>query len=161
MATAYGAAHPVGSFLLRYRPPRIALALLLAATALTLLSSGQLRLTPPRPFLGPALAAGGLVVMLAGWRLFVTRHVAICPTAHTARLITSGIYRVTRNPMYLGLVLIMLGAAVGVGSSPFYGAALAYFMLMDRVFCRYEEAKLIALFGEEYDAYRRRVRRWL
>ncbi len=89
------------------------------------------------------------------------RGTAICPTAHTSLLITDDVFRLTRNPMYLGIVLMLLGAALGSGGLFTYLAALTFFLIIDAVFCPYEEHKLSQSFGEDFADYRHRVRRWL
>lgn len=122
---------------------------------------GPVPISKPHPGAGWAVGVIGFLLMFEGWRLFKRAHVAICPTAPTKRLVTDGLYRVTRNPMYLGLVLMLAGAAIGVGTVPFYAATIVYFLIVDRVFCRYEEAKLAARFGSHYTDYAQRVRRWL
>ena len=99
-------------------------------------------------------------MMLAWWQ-FKERKVAICPTASTNYLITDGIYRLTRNPMYLGMVTMLGGVAVFFGTLPFYAVTIVYFILIDRSFCPYEEEKLLATFERDYDAYRSKVRRWV
>jgi len=99
--------------------------------------------------------------MLRGWWLFRRNDTAICPTAAATRLITSDIYRLTRNPMYLGIVLMLLGVAIATGSLPCHVATLAFFLVIDFVFCPFEEARLDELFGADYVRYRRAVRRWL
>lgn len=72
----------------------------------------------------------------------------------------SGIYTRTRNPMYLGLTLFTLGLGIGT-ANPWLVllAPLLLLYLQERVVKR-EEAYLTARFGAEYEAYRRRVRRW-
>jgi protein-S-isoprenylcysteine O-methyltransferase Ste14 len=122
---------------------------------------GRPQVSARHPGAGWLIGAAGSVIMLRGWWLFKEARVAISPTAETVRLVTHGIYRVTRNPMYLGLALMMVGLAVGIGTASFYIAALAWFVVINSVFCRYEEAKLAARFGAEYLEYTRRVRRWL
>ena len=72
--------------------------------------------------------------MVSGWRQFVRARVAVTPTAETVRLVTDGLYRYTRNPMYLGLTLILIGVAAARGTWPFYAAALAFFMIVDGAF---------------------------
>jgi protein-S-isoprenylcysteine O-methyltransferase Ste14 len=99
--------------------------------------------------------------MMMAWWQFKERKVAICPTASTSHLITDGIYRFTRNPMYLGMVTMLGGVAVFFGTLPFYVVTIVYFVLMDRLFCLYEEKKLVATFGRDYASYRSKVRRWL
>ena len=147
--------------MLNYRPPRIALTLLAAAGALQFLAPAAWAQLPALPVGGAVLASLGLLIMLRGWWLFRVHNTAICPTAHTTTLITSDIYRLTRNPMYLGIVLMILGAALGSGSIFFYLAALTFFLIIDFVFCPYEETKLERSFGVDFARYRRRVRRWL
>ena len=151
----------MSSSLISYRPPRIAFVMLALA--------GVLDWTLPRadtvlfraPWTGVALLLGGFATMMWAWWLFRHHAVAICPTAPTKRLLTRGIYALTRNPMYLGMIAMMLGVALCLGTLPFYVATLAYFVFIDRIFCQYEEQKLAAAFGEEYLHYRKRVRRWL
>ncbi|NCF16034.1 MAG: hypothetical protein GWP62_12035 [Gammaproteobacteria bacterium] len=149
--------------MLTYKPPRIALALLATAAALqlmapTALAWPQLPVSLPG---GAAVATIGFLIMLRAWWLFRVREIAICPTASTTALITNDVYRLTRNPMYLGIALMLLGAALGSGGLFFYLAALAFFLIIDFVFCPYEEDKLARAFGDEFEPYRDRVRRWL
>ena len=99
--------------------------------------------------------------MIIAWWQFKERSVAICPTATTDRLVTDGIYRFTRNPMYLGIALMLGGTAAWFGTLPFYAAALGFLVIMDRWFRRYEEDKLFAAFGREYAEYKSKVRPWI
>ncbi len=149
--------------MLTYRPPRIALSLLAAAGALHLATptSGTWPQLPSSLAGGSMLAAFGFLIMLRAWWLFRAHSTAICPTAHTSALITNDIYRLTRNPMYLGIVLMLLGTAIVTGGWFFYLATLTFFLIINFVFCQYEEAKLIGLFGEEFARYRQSVGRWL
>jgi len=147
--------------MLNYRPPRIALTLSATAAALQLLVPTTWPQLPAVPVGGAALAAFGFLIMLRGWWLFREHNTAICPTAHTTTLITGDIYRLTRNPMYLGIVLMILGLALGSGSVFFYLAALGFFLIIDFAFCPYEEDKLQGLFGGQFTRYRSSVRRWL
>ena len=92
---------------------------------------------------------------------FRQHAVAICPTEKTSALITDGIYRYTRNPMYLGMLMMLVAAALWIGTPPFMLAAVTFFLIMDRLFCPYEEDKLQAAFSDAYRAYASRIRRWL
>lgn len=149
--------------MLTYKPPRIALALLATAAALQLTTPTALA-WPQLPVSlagGAVVATIGFLIMLRAWWLFRVHETAICPTASTTALITNDVYRLTRNPMYLGIVLMLLGVALGSGGLFFYLAALAFFLIIDFVFCPYEEDKLAHAFGDQFDQYRDRVRRWL
>lgn len=143
-----------------YRPPRIAQLFVLTAILLhwaTPLS--QLRFYANQ-VLGIILGISGFGVMMWGWWLFKRFDTAICPTAKTDCLITSGIYRVSRNPMYLGLVSMLLAVAIFVGTFPFYLATAIYFLVLNNVFCPYEENKLAEAFSDTYIFYKNKVRRW-
>jgi protein-S-isoprenylcysteine O-methyltransferase Ste14 len=76
-------------------------------------------------------------------------------------LVVAGIYRVTRNPMYLGFLLILLGWAAWL-SNVLALLPLAGFVIYMNVFqIRPEERALEALFGPEFEAYKKQVRRWI
>ncbi|MEJ2453672.1 MAG: isoprenylcysteine carboxylmethyltransferase family protein [Candidatus Thiodiazotropha sp.] len=148
------------SRLIEFRPPRIA-QLLIAVAVLWQWLFGTDGEGMSEPYLGVALGLVGFAIMLWGWALFKRFDTAICPTATNRHLVTMGIYRFSRNPMYLGILLMMGSLALMVGSLPFYLAALVYFLIINGVFCPYEERKLEACFGDRYLDYKLRVRRWL
>jgi len=106
--------------LIEYKPPRIAMALLIFATVFHASFPVQSSYLYSSTFLSVALVSAGLAVMMLAWWQFKERKVAICPTADTHYLITDGIYRLTRNPMYLGMVTMLVGVAVFFGTLPFY-----------------------------------------
>lgn len=144
-----------------YRPPRIAQLFVLTAVVLHWATPmSRLHVYSNHP-LGVTLGMGGFVIMMWGWWLFKKEDTAICPTAKSEHLVTTGIYRLTRNPMYLGVVAMLLGIAVFVGTVPFYLAAVAFFAVINRVFCPYEENKLGETFGASYLSYKQIVRRWI
>jgi protein-S-isoprenylcysteine O-methyltransferase Ste14 len=75
--------------------------------------------------------------------------------------VTHGLYRISRNPMYVGSVLLLLGWAVYLSALlPFAGIAV-FVAYITRFQIRPEERVLAALFGEAYANYAARVRRWL
>ncbi len=77
-----------------------------------------------------------------------------------ARLVVVGLYRYTRNPMYLGFVLMLAGISLLLGAlSPFIGVLL-FFLITDRWYVAFEEKVLETRFGRFYDTYKRRTRRW-
>lgn len=121
----------------------------------------------------PRLAGHGLTlvgnfllvvsVVLGIWGLysFARAGTTILPFRASRALITGGPFRFTRNPLYLGLALAYAGIALGWGMLwPLLLLPLAV-GIITRYVIRAEEAYLDRLFGEDYRAYRRRVRRWL
>ncbi len=151
----------MNSRFLDYRPPRIAMLLILLAAAIHVF----VPLLPIHLFSSMLVAItiglGGFAVMIWAWWQFQQHKVAICPTDETDYLITDGVYRLTRNPMYLGMILMLFAVAVFIGTLPFYVAAIAYFTVINWAFCPYEEDKLVRAFGQDYESYRSRVRRWI
>ncbi|HVM99054.1 MAG TPA: isoprenylcysteine carboxylmethyltransferase family protein [Caulobacteraceae bacterium] len=135
--------------------------------ALTAAAAWALR-WPPLPW-PPRHVIVGMVIFFAGgvppawaFRLFRTEGTEIDPTSETNRtLIVRGPYRFTRNPMYLGLVVIALGAAIWVGTWPMLLAPVLAFLTANFVHIPFEEAKMRRQFGAGYDAYAKRVRRWI
>ena len=94
--------------------------------------------------------------------LFRREGTEIDPSSPTNRkLITSGPFQFTRNPMYLGLVILTLGVALWVGAWPMFIAPVAIFATANWVHIPFEEAKMRRQFGATYDGYVERVRRWV
>lgn len=109
------------------------------------------------------LAAAGVAFDLLGLVAFRSARTTINPMRpeRTSALVTNGIYRVTRNPMYVGLVLLLLAWAAYLSALlPFVGP-VAYVLYITRFQIQPEERVLERTFGEEFAAYRARVRRWL
>lgn len=148
----------------RVPPPLLFVAGLLVAWAL---DRGVRSL--PLPGLGPAASAPlgatlvllGLAVVAWGIATFRRARTAIIPVRAASRLVASGPYRFTRNPMYTGFTIVYLGIAALMRSAwPLLLLPPVLAALVRLVIAR-EERYLSAAFGAEYDAYRARVRRWL
>ncbi len=109
---------------------------------------------------GNALMVIGFVIALLGaWAMFRART-TIHPGGSASALVTSGIYRRTRNPMYLSFLFFIIGLGL-VFANPWMIllAPLLVLYVQERIIKR-EEAYLTARFGPEYIAYRNQVRRW-
>jgi protein-S-isoprenylcysteine O-methyltransferase Ste14 len=109
------------------------------------------------------LVCAGIVFGVAGAVLFRRAHTTIDPHRPEAvsTLVVGGIYRLTRNPMYLGLATILLGWAVYLAASLAFIGPVLFALYITRFQIIPEERALAAKFGPEYAAYRQRVRRWL
>jgi protein-S-isoprenylcysteine O-methyltransferase Ste14 len=147
----------------RFPPPLIYLGgFLLGIAGDRLLHLRTLGLDPNiRDILSVVLIVAGLLMSFAGAGLFVQHRTAIIPYKPATRLVTSGIYRWTRNPMYLGLALLYAGFAI-LSNSLLALILLApvIAIIQTQVIAR-EEAYLQRAFGSEYVAYRKRVRPWI
>jgi protein-S-isoprenylcysteine O-methyltransferase Ste14 len=110
---------------------------------------------------GWLLIAGGFLLRVWATFLFYERKMSVISLVPQNRLITSGPYRFSRNPLYLGgNVFIFLGAVLLIGS-PTGLALTALNILFVDFWIRKEEKQLAKDFGEEWIRYRNRVRRWL
>ena len=116
---------------------------------------------PATAVTGMVVGGLGLVLNFAGVAGVIRHRTTIVPHHPVATLITSGAYRLSRNPMYTGLAITHLGGALLVGSWwPFVLLPPAMFAVA-RLAIEPEEQYLHAMFGETYAGYRARVRRWL
>ena len=117
----------------------------------------------PHPFnwLGMVLIAAGLAVGLSGVWQFHKAHTTVKPFHKPASLVTGGVYRFTRNPMYLGLVIDLCGVWVLLGPLLAAAPVLVFVVVADRWYIRVEERMLADKFGEQFHEYCARTRRWL
>ncbi len=108
------------------------------------------------------LAIAGMALGLWGERTFHKAGTEVMPASRTnKKLVTSGPFRFTRNPMYVGVVLIALGIAFYEGTLPFLAVPVLVFLLCNFAFIPYEEAKMQAQHGDAYTDYLHHVRRWI
>jgi len=114
-----------------------------------------------------ALAAGcallGIGIAVAGVAAFRRARTTVNPLKpeSASELVTGGIYRITRNPMYLGMALVLLGWALFLSAPASLLGVVAFVAFIDRLQIRPEERAMLALFGKSFRAYATRVRRWL
>jgi protein-S-isoprenylcysteine O-methyltransferase Ste14 len=110
---------------------------------------------------GTAVAAGGALLSLSGALTVVNQGTTVVPHHAVTGLVTTGPFRLTRNPMYTGHVIALLGAALRSGSWwPLIVAPLST-RATTRLVILPEEQYLAERFGEDYQRYRARVRRWI
>ncbi len=111
--------------------------------------------------LGLLLLLTGVGLIVAALGLFRTSKTRQEPWQPASALVRGGIYRITRNPMYLGMGLAALGVALTFSSLA--GSVLTFVavVVIDRVVIKREEAYLTRRFGRDYTDYTRSVRRWL
>lgn len=121
-----------------------------------------LRRVFPAPYnlLGLVPVLLGFASGLAGALRFRAARTNILPFKEADRLVTDGPFRYSRNPMYLGLALVLTGSWVLMGSLTPVICVLVFVVVADRWYIRFEERMLQRKFGPEFDAYRARTRRW-
>lgn len=112
-------------------------------------------------YIGLGLTFIGFLFGIGALMEFRKAHTTLDPHGSAKQLVTSGIYRFTRNPIYLGFLLMVIGLPLNSGL--YWGVVLApfYVFLMNRLIIQHEEAYLERKFGKVYTDYTSRVRRWL
>lgn len=108
-------------------------------------------------------AAAGGVLGVSAIALFLKARTTIEPMKpyETCMIVDTGVYRLTRNPMYLGLTLILVAWALLLGNVVSLALVALFPLYITRFQIRPEERALAARFGERYETYRARVRRWV
>ncbi|HEU4625662.1 MAG TPA: isoprenylcysteine carboxylmethyltransferase family protein [Steroidobacteraceae bacterium] len=136
---------------------------------LTLVSMAALQwLLPLARIVTPPISYAGIVLIVAGmwlgghaFRGFSKAGTPVVPFERSTVLVTDGSYRITRNPMYVGMVMILAGIALLLGTvGPWLPIPIFVWVIRSR-FILGEERFLEELFGQQYLEYKSRVRRWL
>ncbi|MGO9450245.1 MAG: methyltransferase family protein [Candidatus Binataceae bacterium] len=143
----------------RIHPPLLAAGLLVGTLVLhSLLENGDVE---PHELLGLLLVAGGIGISFYAAAIFQARDTTRDPFGAPSSFVVVVPYTFTRNPMYLGITLALLGFAVFFGSVVMLLAPIGFFVALDRIVIPNEEASMERQFGQQYLDYKARVRRWL
>jgi protein-S-isoprenylcysteine O-methyltransferase Ste14 len=117
----------------------------------------------PSPFhlLAVPILIAGLVLIVAPAKEFDRRQTAIDPFGEASVLVTDGWFHYSRNPMYLGMVVVLLGVGLGLRAWAPLAVVPVFVALIQTRFIRMEEEVLTQKFGESYRQYCSQVRRWI
>jgi protein-S-isoprenylcysteine O-methyltransferase Ste14 len=107
------------------------------------------------------ITIGTAILLHCIWTFAIVGRGTLSSFDAPKHLVVQGLYRYVRNPMYLGVLLILLGEALLFDSMPVLEYAVGWFVLINLVVLLYEEPTLRRQFGESYDRYCRIVHRWL
>lgn len=148
---------------LKVPPPVVALLIAAAMWGVMLLVPPAVPPTTLHMVIAIAIACAGIGIDIAGAVAFRRARTTINPLKPkaTSALVTTGVYRFTRNPMYLGMVVVLLAWAIWLASPPALLGLPAFVLYIGRFQIAPEERALAGIFGEAFTAYRSRVRRWL
>jgi protein-S-isoprenylcysteine O-methyltransferase Ste14 len=148
---------------LKIPPPIVALLIAAAMWGVSLAAPAAPLPLNIRVVAAIAIALAGIAFSIAGVAAFRGAKTTLNPLkpGTTSALVTSGVYRFTRNPMYVGLALGLLGWALFLSSAWNLLGPLAFILYVTRYQIVPEERALSGIFGAAYSEYRARVRRWL
>lgn len=118
---------------------------------------------PFQPIAAWVIGSSGIIICLLGVTAFKRAETTVNPTKpeSCSSLVTSGIYRRTRNPMYLGFLLMLAGWAVAQANLMAFLALPAFVLYLNQFQIQPEERALTTIFGDEFKKYRSSVRRWI
>jgi len=145
----------------RVLPPVYFLAALVSMGALHFFLPIARIFEPPYSYCGSFLFITGAVLVLWGVRSFSRAGTTVRPFQDPSALVTIGPYRCSRNPIYLGLVLALIGIGLLLGTLSPFVVVPVFICLIQQRFIQPEEAVLEKTFGSAYGRYKRQVRRWL
>jgi len=142
-------------------PPAYFLAALVLMVALHFIAPLAVAIPDPWYWVGVPLIVLGILFVIAPARKFDVAGTTIKPFQESTALVTSGFFAVSRNPMYLGMTLMLAGIAMLLRSASPFVVVLAFPIVIDRRFIVFEEQSLERTFGADFRQYKARVRRWL
>lgn len=141
-------------------PLLVALVLAGAMVVIRVAMSGSALTLTPSTYIGALLMALAVAMVLWSAGLFRRRNTTLNPAGEPSALATDGLYRFSRNPMYLGMLLGLLGLALLLGDGWLMAGPVLFALIAARQI-GLEEAVLEQRFGAAYLEYKARVRRWL
>ncbi|MFA4861366.1 isoprenylcysteine carboxylmethyltransferase family protein [Methanoregula sp.] len=123
---------------------------------------------PVRILLQAPVTWSGFLIIGAGiWMafrcrvLFLQNRTTLSPYESPAVLITTGPFRISRNPVYLAMAAVLFGSAVVMGTLVPFVFTFLFIVIVEMLFIPFEERRLEEIFGDEYRDYKRRVRQWV
>jgi protein-S-isoprenylcysteine O-methyltransferase Ste14 len=105
--------------------------------------------------------AFGLFLAVQGSRLFAKAGTNLIPFSESSALVTGGVFSLTRNPMYAGMVLALVGVALLLNGLWAWLVMVPFVAIIRFYFIRHEEQLMGETFGEDYLSYKAVVRRWI
>jgi len=115
----------------------------------------------PFTYAGYILLVSGLAIILVCAIMFKRAKTAIIPFEKSSKLVSEGIYRYSRNPIYAGMLIILTGVATILGSLSTFLVIPVFLLIIQQGYIKHEERFLEKTFGDDYLEYKARVRRWL
>ena len=148
---------------LKVPPPVAALLVAVAMWGISLLTTPFGIPAPVRAIAALALAFVGVGIAVSGVVAFRRARTTVSPVEPDAAssLVTSGVYRFTRNPMYLGLCLVLVAWALFLSSAFAFLGPVVFVLYISRFQIVPEERALSRIFGTAFSTYQAKVRRWL
>jgi protein-S-isoprenylcysteine O-methyltransferase Ste14 len=116
----------------------------------------------PLNLIGLPFLLTGLLIAQANKKLFIKLKTNVNTFNEPDKLVTTGVFKYSRNPMYLGFAIAMIGIAILYqGAISSFLLAVVFFVIVDRWYIKFEERAMLNKFGKEYKLYCQNTRRWI
>jgi protein-S-isoprenylcysteine O-methyltransferase Ste14 len=116
----------------------------------------------PYNLLGLPFLLTGLFIAQTSKKLFIKLKTNVNTFDEPDKLVITGLFKYSRNPMYLGFVIAIIGIALLYqGAISSFVLALLFFVIVDRWYIKFEESAMLNKFGKEYEMYCQNTRRWI
>ena len=145
---------------MKFYPPHYLLALSLCMLATWFFGETSPQ-TLPFILIGLGLIGFGFLLAFNSISRFIKAKTGVVPFSKSTALITEGFYKYTRNPMYVGMNSFLLGLLIILNNPINFIYLVIFFFIVRNLFVIKEEVQMLETFGEEYLAYKNKVRRWL
>ena len=142
-------------------PPFYLFLSIIALFVLNYALPGSTLFYPPFNYFGIVIVFLGLALILWHADYFKRYNTPIKPFEQSTYLIKDGLYKYSRNPIYLGMGVILFGGAMILGSFTPFIVVVVFILVIERAFIVKEEEFLEGIFGDEYLEYKKSVRRWI
>lgn len=139
-------------------PPVILLSALMIQTVLYLTYPVLFNLSI---IFGIFIILSGIALVYISLKKLSKMETTFVPDGNPTKLVVDGPFRISRNPIYLGMVLILLGTAISLQSFSSLLVTIIFFLIINFTWITHEEKKLSKIFGEDWQEYSSKTRRWL
>ena len=146
---------------MRIKPPHIAITLLLVAWLLDHFFPQFRFIFGAFRYIGILIFIFGLSITFSSFYLFKKNKTPILPGQKPTFMVAAGPYKLTRNPMYLGVALALLGISVYIENLLSLMSPVIFFLIMNYIYIPFEEKLMEQIFGQQYLNYKKKVRRWI
>jgi len=142
-------------------PPTYFFVLLITSIIIHFIAPIKKIIPHPYHYAGIVLIIFGLAINILTDNLFKKHKTTIKPNEKPSSFIIAGPFRLSRNPMYLGMLSILLGTSFLLKSASSFLPPLIFIIIMKTMFIPIEEENMLNQFGEKYANYKNKVRRWI
>ncbi|MFC1730065.1 methyltransferase family protein [candidate division KSB1 bacterium] len=143
-----------------YIPPALIAYCIIVMTLLYFFAPKYNMIVYPLNLIGLGIAFAGFILMGKARDLFI-KHKTTLKIDTSFHLLTEGVYSKTRNPMYLGMFILVVGFSIFSTNILALILPIMFLLLVRLIFITKEEGLIQDKFGEEYDEYKKQVRRWI